>query len=257
MTGAGEAARERLAGELDDVEVVVGLGQVGHLVDVQVHRQVAGFGDVEHAGALGPRVVGEVRAAAHHVDAAVGGRGDQLRRRLVARQEADLERDAAPQALAQPGQRVDGAEGIGADVQVDVGADRRDAPRDVAADRGEGAGLGVGAVDRGEQDAPAVAGRDEVVADAGRQPRRRQRLVQVGVRFAGGGEHAPALRVEVGAFAGGEGHGGAVEQHVAERAVGQPDTAERRDGRPARRAAPSAGPTCCNATVTLSSPAQY
>jgi len=51
------------------------------------------------------------------------------------------------------------------------------------------------------------------------------------VRFAGGGEHAPALRVEVGAFSGGEGHGGAVEQHVAERAVGQPDTAERCDGR--------------------------
>src|SRR6185436_10521827 len=214
----GETAGARLAGELDDVEVVVGGGQVGDLVDVQVHRQAAGLGDVEHAGALGLRVVGEVRAAAHHVDTAVGGRGDQLRRRLVPGEEADLERDAAPEALPQRGQRVDGAEGVGPPVQVDVGADRRDAARDVAADRGEGAGLGVGAVDRGEQGAPAVAGRDEVVADAGRQPGRRQRLVQVGVRFAGGGEHAPALRVEVGAFAGGEGHGGAVEQHVAERA---------------------------------------
>ena len=54
---------------------------------------------------------------------------------------------------------------------------------------------------------------------------------KAGVRFAGGGEHAPAVRVEVSAFARGEGHRGAVEQHVAERAVGQPDTAERRDGR--------------------------
>ena len=39
------------------------------------------------------------------------------------------------------------------------------------------------------------------------------------------------LRVELGAFAGGEGDRAAVEQHVAERAVGQPDTAQRRDGR--------------------------
>ena len=249
---AGQAARERLAGELDDVEVVVGQGDVGHLVDVQVDRQVVGLGDVEHAGALGPRVGGEVRAAAHHVDAAGGGRGDQLGRRLVAREQADLQRDAAAQPLAQPDQRVDGAEGVGPDVQVDVGADRRDAAGDVAADRGEGPGLDVGAVDRREQDAPAVAGRDEVVADAGRQPRRGEGLVEVGVRFAGGGEHAPAA-----ARRGRTPSPGATATVPPSSSTSPSAPSGSRTPRsaatavPARWAAPSAGPTCCNATVTL------
>ena len=192
-----------------------------------------GLRDVEHAGALGPRVGCEVRTAAHHVDAAGGGRGDQLRRRLVAREQADLQRDPAAQPLAQPDQRVDGAEGVGPGVQVDVGADRRDAAR-----RRSG----------GSRRAPArsmsarsiVGSRTRQLSQAATRslptPGGSRGAVRALSRWACGSQAAGRTRQPRASssapVARGDGDGAAVEQHVAERAVGQPDAAERRDGRP-------------------------
>ena len=76
----------------------------------------------------------------------------------------------------------------------------------------------------------------------GGQPGRGERLVEVGVRLAGGGEDAPAVRVELGALPRRVGDRAAVEQHVAERAVGQPDAAQRRDGRPGEMGRAVGGP---------------
>ena len=240
----GQAAGQHLPGQVLDVERSVG-GQVGLLVDVQVDRQAVPLGDVEHPGDLAVRVGREVRAAADDVDAARDGLGDQGVTGLVVGEQAHLQRHPPAQPFAQRDQGVEAAERVALDQQVDVRADGGDAVGEVAAHGRQGARADVGAVDPDDQRPPGQDGGGQVVAGAEGQARRGEGLVQVRVRLAGGGEHAPARRVEgdgVGPGAGVRAGQGARRRPC--RRAGGPRAGRRRGFRPGAGGRRAGRPVC-------------
>jgi hypothetical protein len=246
-----QPAREHLLCHVDDVQLRVGEGHVGLLVGVQVHRQAVPLGDVEQTGDLAVRVGGEVRAATDHVDAAGGGLRQHRVRDVGAGEQADLQRHAAAQPLAHGDQGVHTTHGITGARHVDVGADGRDAARDVAAHGGQRPRGDVDGVDRGQERPPLLDRGDEVVARAGRiGPRRRQRLVEVRVRLGGGRQHSPAGGVEihprVGCRPGTGGDQTVCHPQIRHRAVEQSHVAQRaqKQARHVRGAVRRTDPVC-------------
>ncbi len=154
-------------------------------------------------------------AASASTSSGVNGAGEQ----------ADLQRQAVADLVAQRDQRVDAAERVALGRDVDVGADGGDAAGGVAGERGAAADEHVGGVDIRAEGAPLLDRGDQVVVLGRAQPARGQRLVQVRVRLARRGQRAPAAGIEFDARAGvrtGFHHPPVTDGDVADRVVAAP-----------------------------------
>ncbi|MER7299357.1 hypothetical protein ABTX24_06875 [Nocardioides sp. NPDC127514] len=185
-----QSAGDDLLGEIGQVEVAGG----GLLVGVQVDGETGALGVVEDAAGLLGGLVGQVRTPAEDVDPAPDRVLDHRIRDVLAGEQADLEGDRSAELLAQAEQRIDPAQRVAREEGVGVRTDRGDAVRDIAADRAPGAVGEVVGGERGNERAPLLDGGHQVVP--GLRARldllRAQRLVEVRVRLAGGGDQPPA-----------------------------------------------------------------
>lgn len=214
------------------------------LVRMQIDADAVPLGDGQGAGDSGLRVLGEVRAATEQV-------GPQLQClvedfvRCLDVQHGDLQRDPLAQLLAQPQQRPQPPERIGAGQDVGVGADGGRTIGDQFVQGAAGPdqhvllrhllGIAVPGGDRPGQ----VAGRC-----TGKVPG--EGLVEVGVGFGGGGQQDEAGEVHLLTY-GGEltgrcdgRHPPVLDQYVPDLPFGQPRPAQHQC-RHRHRASPFSG----------------